>query len=548
MSIFYVNDDYLLEQMISDARLQASGIVIPYMAPVLSLTLNFLIFNVVGPFSIYGLLLLGTNLLIVLASVSLLMFTTNNISRIIIYGFNLLIIPMLFLAPTFTITSILLTGVGYIGSFMFYRQAGQDDFGFIVYFLLILIGYFVRPEGFIGVSLLLSPVLVLMVYLLRSKLRIRNYLIVIFFSIFAIFIVINSIFITSAAKQDFSSREFSEFNQIRGSLNYTPAFNKIHQEIIKGDILKGIWTNVDFILLRDWVYADNSVYNAANIKLALTQLQDGSGFRGALNAHYSDVLTRLYSETKDFHFLIILFLLSLFFYILFGKVQVFHFKLLFILILSYFIILYYMAAVMRLPDRTIFPFFLLLILSLPLLFSDLSLKSLFKSKIGSLVFLLFLGLSVFIFHAYHYFGLQKITVQNKSRLDQSFVRDSELNSFNKLAIYVGPISFFPAVTDRAYLSSTYWKSEARSLELSWATFSPTWMNKATKLGLNPNNVYLSLARKKDVYWVSDSRIAEILNMYMNDRQIYRGKLCSLMSLSGSDGAQIFTYQAKETDC
>jgi hypothetical protein len=35
---------------------------------------------------------------------------------------------------------------------------------------------------------------------------------------------------------------------------------------------------------------------------------------------------------------------------------------------------------------------------------------------------------------------------------------------------------------------------------------------------------------------------------MNDRQIYRGKLCSVAKLSGSDQAEIFTYQAKETDC
>ena len=548
ISIFYVNDDYLLEQMISSGKLHLNGIVIPFISPALSIIINFFTFNTVSPFSIYGLALLGANLLIILASLSLIALTKNGISRIIIYGFNLCIIPMLILVPTYTISSILLTGVGYLGSFMYYRQQGQLKVGFIFYFLLILLGYLVRPEGFIGVTFLLSPFLILLVYLLRSKLKIKYYLIIVFFLMFATLITINSIFTDLATKQDFFFKEFSEFNQIRGSLNYTPPLNKLHQKIIDGDIMKGIWANVDLVLLRSWVYADNSVYNAANIKLALTHLQDELGFRGVLNAHYIVVLKRLFTETSDFHFLILLFLLLIIIYLLVGKVQLFHLKLLFILIISYFIVLYYMAAVMRLPDRTIFPFFLLLILTLPLIFSDLTFKNPFNSKIEGLFLFLISGFIAFIFHSLHDFGLQKIVIQNKARLDQSFVRDLELNLFNRSAIYVGPVSFFPVETDRTYLSATDWKSASRSLELSWATLSPTWRDKASKLGLNPNNVYLSLASKKDVYWVSDSRIAEILNMYMNDRQIYRGKLCPLKSLSGLDGAQIFTYQAKERDC
>ena len=93
-----------------------------------------------------------------------------------------------------------------------------------------------------------------------------------------------------------------------------------------------------------------------------------------------------------------------------------------------------------------------------------------------------------------------------------------------------------------------WKSGHSTLALDWSTFSPTWRGTVDKLGLDSNNVYNSLATQENVYWISNSYLAEILNMYMNDRQIYRGKLCSVAKLTGDDQAEIFTYQAKETDC
>jgi len=66
--------------------------------------------------------------------------------------------------------------------------------------------------------------------------------------------------------------------------------------------------------------------------------------------------------------------------------------------------------------------------------------------------------------------------------------------------------------------------------------------------LDTNNLYNSLAKQENVYWVSNSYLAEILEMYMNDRNIYRGKLCSVAKLTGPDQAEIFTYQAKVEDC
>ena len=103
-------------------------------------------------------------------------------------------------------------------------------------------------------------------------------------------------------------------------------------------------------------------------------------------------------------------------------------------------------------------------------------------------------------------------------------------------------------TQGVYFSNLNWESGKRTLALDWSTYSPSWRLTARNLELDSLNVYSSLATKKNVYWVSDAYLAEILNYYMNDRNIYRGKSCSVKKLSGKDNAEVFTYQAKETDC
>jgi hypothetical protein len=154
----------------------------------------------------------------------------------------------------------------------------------------------------------------------------------------------------------------------------------------------------------------------------------------------------------------------------------------------------------------------------------------------------------YIFHTQNEFGYFQLKEQNESKLIFSSQRNQELDNFSKYATYVGPVSYFPISNQGVFLKNTFWSTGERTLPLSWATYSPYWYDLAKDLDLNESNIYISLATKKNVYWVSDAYLAEILNYYMNDRNIYRGKLCSVKKLSGKDNAEIFTYQAKETDC
>ena len=145
-------------------------------------------------------------------------------------------------------------------------------------------------------------------------------------------------------------------------------------------------------------------------------------------------------------------------------------------------------------------------------------------------------------------GFLGITNDNKSKLSWAKQRNVEINNFSKDATYIGPLTHVPNAVDGPYLSKLNYTSLSQTLVLNWSTFSRTWNFKAEQIGVNPNNIYKSLAKGKEIYLVSEPYIASVVEMYMNDHQITRGKMCPLADLSGYDNAKIFTYQAKEEVC
>jgi hypothetical protein len=106
----------------------------------------------------------------------------------------------------------------------------------------------------------------------------------------------------------------------------------------------------------------------------------------------------------------------------------------------------------------------------------------------------------------------------------------------------------PSAASGPFLFNNNYSSLKSSLVLSWSNFSPSWKSQARDLRINPENFYESLAKNKNLYFVSEPGLASVVDMYMNDHNILRGKMCPLYDLTGYDNAKIFTFQAKETDC
>ena len=501
--------------------------------------------NITG-ISIYGVILSILNLIILFAVIKIIQMKDNQSANWLGLSTLALIFPVLLISPTFTITAVLLIGLGMLGITLFIVRFNEKNIYFIFFILLVIAGILIRIDALYGNIIFLLPACVAYLLLNYSNESNRRFFV---FSAIAILSIISVLYYQSTIQHQMMKNDYEFMNYVRFQdvLNtYTPASLKLHQEIISGNVMRGIWSNVDFIILRNWAYADFSVFGYKNMSLGSDSVSSYSGLKGVINADLLETLKLMTYYLKD-QLQIIIGLISASLLVLIKSINRKRtLALLALLNLSYLAGFYFLSAILRIPDRTSFS--LLIVYLFFLIISTEEHENKGEKKQYNLVISLILLIFVVFFHLNNNFGLSKLISSNSNRLDFSFQRNTELENFSKNAIFVGPLTYFPTVNQGIFSKNVYWSSGERILSLSWATYSPNWYDMVRKLDLDDSNIYNSLAKQENVYWVSNSYLAEILNMYMNDRQIYRGKLCSVAKLSGPDQAEIFTYQAKEDDC
>jgi hypothetical protein len=547
-SLFLVNDDVILDQIMSGRYTGSPNSGTSFISNIFGILISNLYLILGSKYSIFGIFLIISNLVIVFSIILLAHIHKSNFAYGIFLFVLLMIIPVLVLSPTFTISSILLCGTGFIGLFSLIRNIRFNKSIFMFFVSIIILGALLRIEAFIGVSIFTLPTLLTMLLMHLRKNYFKFYL----KSLGTLLLIIVGVLTFQKLVFNhvaFTNPRYFEYIQFQEVLNtYTPGSLKLHQAIISGDILRNIWSNIDFILLRNWAYADFSVFGFQNMNIGSNFVSEYSGLRGFFNSNFFETLNVMgyYLESM---ILVIFLIISL--SVISLWLVGFKYRTLLIhcvLFLSYFTGFYYLAAVLRIPTRTSFPLLItaiLLVATITLIrFNCVKSPNIYIQSFG----LIFISFFLLIFHTRNEFGYSKLKDENNSKVLFSSQRNLELENFSKQATYIGPINFFPISNQGIYSKNVFWSSGTRTLPLSWATYSPYWYSFVKILELDSSNIYNSLARKQGVYWVSNPYLAEILNYYMNDRNIYRGKLCSVMKLSGKDNAEIFTFQAKETDC
>jgi hypothetical protein len=546
-SLFALNDDSVLERIISQRYSSTQHPVVSVMTQVLGNEILKLYSNFGNEVSWYGIFLYLVNFFIAISALRIAFMTGRRINLYLSIVFIILVVPFNVLTPTYTVTSVLSSGVGLLG-IVVASKFSKEIFDWFIYSLLILLSFLIRPEALVGTLVFLGPTSLLFILIYRKIVSKKGLILtsVATLGFLGFFNYLQVTFLAKLSRIEPNLAEYLNFQAIRHEIFYTPAFLKLNQGVISGDILNGIWSKIDFIILRDWAYADSNVFSYFNILSGRNNVSKYIGFEGVLNSDFSqvfEVITNSISEVIPVLF-IILFVAILIFYR--NYLNISNNMLSFALVTSYAMGFFYAAAVLRLPFRVIFPYLALLILAL-ILFEkvamDFSLNRLFSKVV---LFVIVIQLGYLQFNSY--LGTIGINSLNMKRLEFAENRDRELAQAFQTATFIGPLAYFPISIQGSYFSNLNWQSGVNTVALDWSTFSPTWRAQVAKLNLDTNNLYNSLAKQENVYWVSNSYLAEILEMYMNDRQIYRGKLCSVANLSGSDQAEIFTYQAKETDC
>jgi hypothetical protein len=521
---------------------------VSFLSNILGISVSHMYVLLGTKYSIFGIILIVLNFLVMLSLITLAKIQSNKFINWILIVVSILLIPVLVLSPTFTITAVLLCGTGLIGIFSLLFQNKLHFFSIFLFILSIVMGLLLREDAFYGIVIFLLPTLIIVFVLECKKINSRIYLKVIGSLLFIVtsIITIDKLVFRYVANLNIRYMEYINFQNVLNT--YTPGSLKLHQAIISGDAMSNIWSNIDFIILRNWAYADYSVFGFQNMLIGSQFASNYSGLSGLINSDFHETLFAMSNFLAPMILILILLLSIALFMIFFSKFRYQVLLINFLLLLNYFFGFYYLAAVLRIPTRTSFPLLILAVLLVAIV--NIKKLNLISNKNMYLKVLLITILIFFscIFHTQNEFGYFQLKEQNESKLIFSSQRNQELDDFSKYATYVGPVSYFPISNQGVFLKNTFWSTGERTLPLSWATYSPYWYDLAKDLDLNESNIYISLATNKNVYWVSDTYLAEILNYYMNDRNIYRGKLCSVKKLSGKDNAEIFTYQAKETDC
>jgi hypothetical protein len=335
------------------------------MTQILGDALSFIYSNFGNEISWYGIFLYLVNFLLAILALRIGFMTGRKIDLYLSIVFIILIVPFNVLTPTYTVTSVLTSGVGILG-LVVASKFSKRIFDFISFTVLILMSFLIRPEALVGTLVFLGPVALsyLVIYrktVNKSKLIIASTATLGFLGVLK---YLQDISLVKLSKLDLNLVEYLNFQSIRHEIFYTPALLKLNQGVISGDILKGIWSKIDFIILRNWAYADSNVFSYLNILTGRNQVSKYIGFEGVLDSDFSQVLEVISNSLSEVIsvVVVILFATTLIFYRNFSEKS--NYLFFFAIILSYAVGFFYTAAVLRLPFRVIFPYLVLVLIAL----------------------------------------------------------------------------------------------------------------------------------------------------------------------------------------
>ena len=540
-----VNDDFVIEQIINSQEHPYLNSIVSFM----SLPLGFLMaatYKIFGDYNWYGILITFSNLVFLLVTVNILTSYNNRIIRNISIFTLALVFPFLLLNPTYTVTSILLS---FSGLFLFLNSIKMKNNKKAIFFFsgfVLALGIAIRIDSLVGLLVFFGPFAVIYIFINKiHKVKLVN-LILFVLPTLTLFVLQFAINFMVQSNND-ENIEYLKWQENRHELFYTPAILKLHQNVAAGNVLKETWGDVEFTLLRNWAYGDQSVYSSKNLEIGRNFVDSYIGIRGLNNADPLKVLETLFNYLNDVKLFILLSVGLLISSLALSRNKSLFSRLTLPLVGSFLISFYYGAAVLRLPIRVTVPYLITFMLVV-LFCAEISGIKYVNSKfsrvfIGSSTTLFLIWFT--LFKAFGFFALLDI---NNVNLNWAKQRNTELIYFDANAKFIGPMVHMPSAASGPFLPSENYSILKKSLVLSWSNFSPSWKSQARDLKINPENFYESLAKDKNLYFVSEPGLASVVDMYMNDHNILRGKMCPLYDLTGYDNAKIFTFHAKETDC
>ena len=442
----------------------------------------FLLALVIVTFSIYG------NILIKKSQVEF----RSNVLNLFWVGISAPTTIWFTLAPTYTATSIILTGLSTMTiSLLIFDQKKTRFIVLLLVSSIFSLGYLIRPEGALGT---LALTIVPLIYVLIQKRFLNKASLISVVLIVGFFISVDSVIHKSTSTE--SWQNYDNWNSMRHQIQH-----RVGQDSLLDSRESNKWTVPEYHLFMDLAFGDERVFNKSWLTPAFESTKEFRGMSGLINANFIEVMKNLLNVLIDFYHIIIIQLLLLLVILRYIYTPI-NQKIL-ILLASWTPVLaalYFTIATLHAPERSIYPILVLPSIIVVTLF--VILESKLKEFRNSMTFFLS-STFVFLLLLFPNRGILTEVKANHKNIESAKLLSSELNRFDDQAIFIGPGNSEFYNFANPYRSPAQWERPKVITVGNWDTFSPHWYKRNQFVGVEQKSVYEALFTK-DMYWLSNS--------------------------------------------
>ena len=442
----------------------------------------FLLAVVIVTFSLFG------NILIKRSEVKF----NYNILNLFWIGISAPIIIWFTLAPTYTATSIIVTGLTTMTITLLIFDKKKSSITVLVLVSSIFsLGYLIRPEGALGtLALTLFPFL----YLLNKKRHINKASFISVIFIVGLFISVDTGFQKLTNSE--SWQNYDDWNSMRHQIQH-----RVGQDSLLESRVSNKWTIPEYHLFMDLAFGDEKVFNKSWIAPAFESTKEYRGVSGLINASFIEVIRILLNILLNYyHIILIQFILLL---LIFKNMTASTNLKILITLASWAPVLaalYFTVATLHTPERSIYPILIMPSIIIVTLLIILGSKE--KDAHGSMTFYL-LGTFIFLLLFFSDKGIVNEFKTNDNNIKSAIILSTELKKFDDRAIFIGPVGTEFYNFANPYLNPAQWDSPKVITVGNWDTFSPHWYKRNQFVGIEQKSVYEGLFNK-DIYWLSNT--------------------------------------------
>ena len=437
---------------------------------------------------------------------------TKNFFLVIFYAVISFLHLLWFIpSPTYTAASVMLsfTTLIYISYSILEKNISSK---FLLVFPAYAFAFLIRPESFFLGTAVAIPFLIFAIIVNRSELK--NILRKLLLPSFLCLLIIggDAGFEKSYYSQNKEWENYREWEIFRYKIQANApeiAVDMNPQEFG--------WTRSEVELFQSYNYIDKNNFSVDKFQKLV---QDTSGNKLDLSSvFFLKAHQKIFDSDVNWEWTklisIITFSFLLFAFLLFPRIQM-YVPLLASAYLILYLVMLYVAGFLRQPERVQVSvvFLAILVSSAGFIFSRNYVNRVSVDHFTILSLLLTVMISTAAF-------LQASHFVNKIGKEPDFFWAQQLDYLGKFpsdSIFIGNASQFRNNWASPYIVSNH-EVEDRIFTFGWHNFSPHWIERAEKLGLNADDMFKSVIEDSRVYWVSDESTMEYVVQYMEENQL-----------------------------